>query len=164
MKRVLLFITVLVTALLCGCGKNGGDVPEISYEPVEYSIVKDSRTIESIETAVNGYLNALTNHSFNELPLYADVDLPICIDQTAFEDYIIGLGEARLESIETDIISENSGSYYVKVRYELIFTGQYTDFDGSRGIPGTVEKYEQFTMKQGDNGFIITAVEPTGEG
>ena len=164
MKRLFMAMTALLMVMLCGCGKNNGGVPEISYEPVKYSIVDDTSVIESIEAAVNGYLNALTNHSFNELPLYADTNLPVCVDQTAFEDYIIGLGEARLESIETDMISENSGSYYVKVRYELIFTGAYTNPDGSRGIPGTVEKYESFTLKKGDGGFVITAIEPTGEG
>ena len=164
MKRVLIVMSALLMALLCGCGKKSSGVSEISFEPVEYSIVKDSSAIEGIENAVNGYLNALTNHSFNELPLYVDTNLPICVDQTAFEDYIIGLGEAQLENMETDIISENSGSYYVKVRYKLIFTGSYTDFDNSRGLPGTIEKYDKFTLKQGDNGFLITAIESTGEG
>ena len=162
-SAVLLVTAVGVLFLvLCGCGNKTSD--KNSAVPVEYRTVSSDEEADSVQQTVRTYLSALETHSFNALLSCTDDALPISVNETAFDEYSIGIGGVTLDGIEGDSISEYSGSYFVKVRYTIVFTGSYTDIDGVSHQPGSEEHYELFTLAQGDSGLIITAIEPTGEG
>ncbi len=160
MKRVLL-LAVCVLICLSGCGTQKKDSEN---EPVLYSAVEDKEIKSEIESTVNAYLNALQNKSYSQLMSCTEGSFGIAGDETAFEGLTMGLEETKLEFIDLDDIHKDNGSYFVKVRYSLVFTGSYIDEQGIQREAGTADHFELFTLTERNEGLVITDISITGEG
>ena len=151
-----------LTILLSGCGKTNETV---SSAPVRQSAVVTAELKTQLTDTVNNYLAALSDHDYYSLTGCATENVLLCRDQTAFEDFTVGIAEASLETADLDnvILSDNSG-YIFRIKYTLDFSGSYIDTDGTEREPGIYYHNEMFTIENIDGAYFIDNIEETAEG
>ena len=161
-KIIALTAAAVISLSFFGCKSE----PEPDVSGILISTAEaDEDLKESITEIVTQYLEALSNKSYEELTVCATDDLALCRDQTGFYDYVIGISEYELESIDFDSIRLNDdGDYLVHVRYNIICTGSFTDQESVDQPPGEYYHNELFTIDEKNNEYKITDIQQTAEG
>jgi len=163
MKKCCLLLFLLLTVMIAGCRSN--ESQEITYPPITYDPVSvDESLQDQLTTVIHGYCLALEHHSYAELQSYADEELPLCRNETAFDDYTIGLSSVTVHSMDFDHLLKNGDDYLLKINYTLVFEGSFIDLDGNSMAPCTMELTDLFTLSLTDDQYLISSVQEYGEG
>ncbi len=163
-SRVIALTAAAVISLgLFGCEENEPE-PEVSEIP--NSMVEADDTLkENITDTVTKYLEALSEKSYEDLTACATDDLALCRNQTGFYDYVIGISEYKLDSIDFESLQLNdSGDYLIHVRYDIICTGSFVDEEGIDQPPGEYFHNELFTITEDNSEYKIKDIQQTAEG
>ncbi len=165
MKKHILLVCGCFCLLLAFNGCSEQKPEEITYEPVKYENVQpDEQLKEALNSAIVDYLQALEQHQYYALLSCTNDSLPLNRNETAFNDFTLGLASAKAEDIQLNDIHQTGNSYLLKVKYSLTFSGSFTDINGEAHEPGTYSYYELFTITEEDGQYRISSIETTGEG
>lgn len=160
--KILCCTAVSGLIFLSGCKDN---IKEPTPVKNDFSIsVADSEQKEKINGIINSYLSSLEHHSLSELAECTAVDFSLCNDETAFYDMTTGLSSARLDGIDFDNLQIKKDEMMVTVDYTLIYSGSFTNDEGSIYPPGEYSTKELFLINTSNDEYKISGTEKTAAG
>lgn len=156
--KALLCAVFSLVVLICFCSCKNEPVTESSYLHEISYLSRDEQRDNAIKDVLAQYFTAVSRQDHINVERVTTEDFIWHYNETEFEDYARYIESFSLDETDTEHITENNGEYSIPVTYTLSYREPFTNENGDEQPPGEYTYDVTVTLKNTDDGWLISQI------